>query len=69
MAQEKITRGRPKNNSIKEGGLLKKWMGTFKDDKGIFQGGMKGRMFGRAKDRAEERFGGTKEYKESVKPT
>ena len=52
----KTNKGGPAKNNIKEGGLLKKWMGTMTDDKGVFQGGMKKRLFGRAKDKAEERF-------------
>ena len=50
-------------NDVKKGGLLKKWMGTMTDDSGAFQGGMKKRLFGRAQDFGEERFGGTKEFK------
>jgi hypothetical protein len=60
--REKISQGAPVANNVKEGGLLKKW---FTDDKGIFQGGMKKRAFGRIRDRFEDsplRKGGTKEY-------
>ena len=54
--KSKTNKGGPSKNNIKEGGLLKKWMGKMTDDKGLFQGGMKKRLFGRAKDAAEERF-------------
>jgi hypothetical protein len=37
-----------------EGGLLQRWLNSFRDDKGFFQGGKKGRFLGRWRDTFED---------------
>ena len=49
-------KGTPTKNDVKEGGLLKKWFQKkMTDDKGLFQGGDRNRIFGRIRDRRERK--------------